>query len=293
MNGAPKRLKVILQQRHLQTYGLFCREYDKAAQVVDAALVGKWPSRAQFHRWLSGELKGLPYPGHCRVLETMLPGYSAAQLFEPWHPDEATEQVPSTAPSTDGPSREVGRAAPVSGFAGLTAAFATRAEFSALMPPGALFDSASQIRVAGLSLNMVCQQYPDQRLHQLIESGTRLHCLFLDPEGTAIQTREREEGYADRSLSTLTKLNIDLLIRLRNRLSESARERLTLATYDETIRFNIVLINQATCVMQPYLPHARGVDSPTFVFERDDEDTGMYATFEQVFCELAERSTHL
>src|SRR5262249_30357426 len=45
-------------------------------------LVGTAPSRAQFHRWLSGELKGLPYGDHCRILEKMFPGWSADQLFE-------------------------------------------------------------------------------------------------------------------------------------------------------------------------------------------------------------------
>jgi hypothetical protein len=284
-------LKVVLQQRHLQTYGLFCREYDKAAQDVDAALVGRWPSRAQFHRWLSGDLKGLPYPGHCRILEKMLPGYSAAQLFEPWQPGETTEQAAVN--GADDAASDAGRRNGAHGLAGLSAAFATRAEFSAQMPPSSLFDDAAQIRAAGLSLNMLCQQYPDQRIRELIENGMHLHCLFLDPDGTAIQTREREEGYTDRSLSTLTKLNIDLLIRLRNRLSDSARERLTVAIYDETIRFNIILIDQAICVMQPYLPQARGVDSPTFVFQRRDGEAGMYATFEQVFTELAERSTPL
>jgi hypothetical protein len=76
------RLKVLLQQRHWQTYRTFCAEYDKAAKQIDSSLVGLWPSRAQLHRWLSGNLKGLPYPDHCRVLEAMFPGHSAAQLFE-------------------------------------------------------------------------------------------------------------------------------------------------------------------------------------------------------------------
>ena len=41
------------------------------------------PSRAQFHRWTTGGLRGLPYTDHCRVLEHMLTGYSAAQLLQP------------------------------------------------------------------------------------------------------------------------------------------------------------------------------------------------------------------
>lgn len=79
----PVRLKSVLRQRHLQTHSAFCREYDRVARKIDPELAGTWPSRAQFHRWLSGELKGLPYPHHCRVLERMCPGWTAEQLFEP------------------------------------------------------------------------------------------------------------------------------------------------------------------------------------------------------------------
>jgi hypothetical protein len=88
--AAPIRLKVVLRQQHLQTHGPFCREYDKAARTIDPELEGTWPSRAQFHRWLSGELKGIPHSHHCRVLERMCPGYTAAQLFEPHEPEEAS-----------------------------------------------------------------------------------------------------------------------------------------------------------------------------------------------------------
>jgi hypothetical protein len=82
MTETPVRLKVLLREKHWQTYRTFCAQYDKAARAVDAELVGGWPSRAQLHRWLSGEVKGLPYPDHCRILEKMFPGWTAEQLFE-------------------------------------------------------------------------------------------------------------------------------------------------------------------------------------------------------------------
>ncbi len=74
-------LKHLLQHRHWQTYSTFCAQYDKVAASVDATLVGTWPSRAQFHRWLSGSLRGSPHPHHCRVPEAMFPGRSTADLF--------------------------------------------------------------------------------------------------------------------------------------------------------------------------------------------------------------------
>ncbi|WP_063062213.1 hypothetical protein [Nocardia sienata] len=77
------RLKTVLQQQHLQTHTAFCREYDKIAATIDPDLVGSAPRRSQFHRWLSGDVKGLPYPHHCRILEKMLPGHTATELFQP------------------------------------------------------------------------------------------------------------------------------------------------------------------------------------------------------------------
>jgi hypothetical protein len=56
MTAKPIVLKVLLQQRHMQTYSRFCREYDRIAAKIDPSLRASWPSKAQFYRWLSGEL---------------------------------------------------------------------------------------------------------------------------------------------------------------------------------------------------------------------------------------------
>lgn len=339
MSARPILLKVLIQQRKLTRYGMFRAAYENAAKKVDRRLVGTAPSRAQLHRWISGLLKRLPYTDHCRVLETMFPGWTADQLFAPCPDDLVPGAAPApgpvagamagapavpapgvTAGPAGAPAAAIGPvdhaaaapgaasppAAPVTGGAALpapgaacgcatrladvTAVFATRAEFTYAMPPHAMFDAARRIRAAGLSLNLLCQQYPDQRLHRLLEGGARLQCLFLDPDGAAIAAREREEGYTDRFLTTLTRLNIEVLSRVRDRLPEDAKDRLALAVYDETIRFSIVLVDDDECVVQPYLPRARGVDSPTFLLRRGPEGNGLYATFERVYCELWERS---
>jgi peptide deformylase len=82
VTAKPIALKVLLQQRHLQTHSAFRREYDRVAADVDPALKGGWPSKAQFYRWISGELIGLPYADHCRILEGMFPGWKVEQLFQ-------------------------------------------------------------------------------------------------------------------------------------------------------------------------------------------------------------------
>lgn len=81
---APTLLKVLLTQRHLQKYEAFRAEYEKTASQIGPELRGTAPSRAQFYRWLTGKLKGgTPYPDACRVLEVMLPPWSAIDLFSP------------------------------------------------------------------------------------------------------------------------------------------------------------------------------------------------------------------
>ncbi|SEG94726.1 hypothetical protein SAMN04489712_15022 [Thermomonospora echinospora] len=111
----PVRLKVLLRERHWQTHRTFLAEYDKAARKVDPSLVGKGPSRAQLHRWTSGEVKGLPYPDHCRVLEKMFPGWTAEQLFERVDDDQAPpmpEVSPTPTPTETSSQAEAGDVQP-------------------------------------------------------------------------------------------------------------------------------------------------------------------------------------
>jgi hypothetical protein len=175
-------------------------------------------------------------------------------------------------------------------FADLAEVYPTRAEYAASMPARDLFNGAQNIKACGLSLNLICQQYGDNAVRALVEGGTHMRCLFLDPAGAAIKTREAEEGFPTGHLSALTELNIQGLIRrVRDRLDEESRDRLEIATYNETVRFNITIVDNEVCVMQPYLPESRGVDSPTFVVRRRSSGTGLYAIFDQIFDSLWER----
>jgi Domain of unknown function (DUF5919) len=290
MTGQPTVLAVLLQHRDLHRYGTFKAAYDKAARAIDRTLGGTAPSRAQFHRWLTGDVRGLPYPDHCRVLEHMLHGYSARQLFEPC----PAGGLPAPAASMAGHVSSASHATAAQvGIADVAAVFASRSDFVSQVQPKALFDGAQRIRAAGLSLNLICQQLPDQDLRRLLLDGTQLNCLFLDPKGEAIKAREREEEYPPGHLSGWTSLNIDVLCRIRDRLPSGAQDRMRLWVYDETIRFNIVLVDDRTCVVQPYLPQARGIDSPTLLIRRNSAPGGLYPIFEQVYDALQERSKQL
>jgi hypothetical protein len=291
MGEQPTVLAVVLEGKGLTRYGSFRAAYDKAARNMDRTYGGAAPSRAQFHRWLTGGVRGLPHPDHCMVLEHMLTGYSAKQLFQLCPPQGPPPPAAQHAPPALANANH--KVVPPTDLADLVGVFATRSDFTSKVQPQLLFSDARQIRAAGLSLNLICQQLPDRQLRALISAGTQLTCLFLDPKGSAIAAREEEEEHEPGELSTLTNINIAVLSRLRDRLPGEARDRVRIAVYDETIRFNIVLVDDRVCVAQPYLPQARGIDAPTLLVHRNDSAGGLYHVFEQVYESLEERSKQL
>ncbi|MGH3915260.1 MAG: hypothetical protein ACRDTC_17915 [Pseudonocardiaceae bacterium] len=88
VSSDPTMLKVLLRERHWQNYGMFTRAYQNAATSLDKHLARTYPSLSTFRRWLAGQVQDLPHAGHCAVLEAMLPGWSAAELFQPPHRSE-------------------------------------------------------------------------------------------------------------------------------------------------------------------------------------------------------------
>ncbi|MFJ1582561.1 hypothetical protein ACIOC1_04520 [Streptomyces sp. NPDC088197] len=89
-----------LQQRHLTVYEAFVAQFQRAARELadrdgDPRLGSLTVSARQFDRWMGGELRGLPHPGACRVLERML-GSRADELFAGL-PGDAASSRPSLA----------------------------------------------------------------------------------------------------------------------------------------------------------------------------------------------------
>ncbi|MBV9013864.1 MAG: hypothetical protein JO272_17805 [Pseudonocardiales bacterium] len=79
----PTLLKALLKVRHWQKREIFARHWDHVAKTIDPRLVGSCPGHAQFYRWLSGSLRGVPYPDACMILEIMFSGWTVQQLFQP------------------------------------------------------------------------------------------------------------------------------------------------------------------------------------------------------------------
>ena len=149
MTDEPVALKALLRERHWK-YATFCAEYDKVARTLDPRLTGTWPSRAQFQRWLAGELRGVPYPDACRVLEAMFPGWTIEQLFARYQPPRpalsgqaGVEADDTKSQPRDGGSTDIGLLV-ADRFQDVTAVYATRSEFISNMPAHTLFDNATK-----------------------------------------------------------------------------------------------------------------------------------------------------
>jgi hypothetical protein len=85
-------LKELLRQRHLK-YETFRVEYEGVAAQIAPNDVA--PSKAQYYRWLSGQLRGgMPYPDACRVLESMFAPWKAVDLFGPYQPGRNAHNGP-------------------------------------------------------------------------------------------------------------------------------------------------------------------------------------------------------
>jgi hypothetical protein len=82
--STPTMLKALLRERNWHSYAMFKRAYIKTAKKLDPSLAGAYPSDRTYKRWVSGRIKDLPRAEHCAVLEAMLPGWSASELFQPY-----------------------------------------------------------------------------------------------------------------------------------------------------------------------------------------------------------------
>jgi hypothetical protein len=195
LSAKPIVLKVLLQQRYLQTHRAFCREYDKVAAVVDPTLRGGWPSKAQFYRWLSGDLVGLPYTDHCRILEGMFPDWKVDQLFHAH--DEGIDFIPEpTVPQT----QKTPRPAPSTGSADqgveqVVAFYPHRADTPKSLWMNLLVSAQENIDLFANASLFLPEENPEaiEIIKKKATGGTKVRILLGDPDHPAMELRGREE----------------------------------------------------------------------------------------------------
>jgi len=190
----PIVLKVLLRQRHLQSFTSFTREYDRTAERVDKALKGHAPSKAQYYRWLSGELVGLPYSDHCLILEAMFPGWKVAQLFEVHQ--GGIEFVPEP-PSASNVEAKVASSPAAENLQDLnrTTVYPHRHAVPKELWGDLLDRATSDIEIlVYVGMCLLDDRRIIEKLTRKAKSGARVRLLFGDMNSTAISRRSVEEN---------------------------------------------------------------------------------------------------
>lgn len=109
------RFRQVIHQRRLQVFETFCLHFKRAAREVaeldeNPRLATAIVSRSAWDRWMDGDIKGIPRPGTCRVLEHLL-GERAEALFGPPRPDTAvrahTRSPADLASPAEGPAESL------------------------------------------------------------------------------------------------------------------------------------------------------------------------------------------
>jgi hypothetical protein len=197
VNAKAVALKTLLQQRHMQTHTAFCREYDKVAVDLDPALKGGWPSRAQFYRWLSGDLIGLPYTDHCRILERMFPGWKVDQLFQShdggigFIPEPSALQVKTVTTRPTAPMvKEIDQ---------VVAFYPHRADTPKRLWMDLLIGAQEEINLFANASLFLPEENPEaiEIINNKAASGVRVRILLGDPAHPTMELRGREERLFD------------------------------------------------------------------------------------------------
>ncbi|MGH3912544.1 MAG: hypothetical protein ACRDTC_03915 [Pseudonocardiaceae bacterium] len=258
-------LKVLLRARHWQKHSTFAREWDKIAKGIDPILVGTWPRHAQFYRWLRGELRELPYPDACRVLESMFPNYSVKSLFEPCPPDKVDVLLRNDDKTTVNSSQQT----PLE-----------RARVSDIWPQTnqevlddlvrRVTNARQEISVFGLSRNYCAE---DEMLPLFEAKACEIPVTFyiMDPQCESRQDRYRLEP-AEAAMEDPTRYIREIL---RPLFSASRRIKpmtssagIRIFTFNFPCSFAVEKIDRS-CRVMLYGHGKRGTESPIMIFEDD------------------------
>lgn len=258
-------LKVLLRARHWQKHSTFVREWEKIARNVDPELVGTWPRHAQFYRWLRGEIRELPYPDACRVLESMFPEYSVKSLFEPCPSGKVDELLNGNGKATATPNRQT----PLE-----------EARVSDIWPrtnPEVLDDlvrrvtnAHQEISVFGLTRNYYAE---DDMLPLLEVKASEIPVTFyvMDPRCSSRQDRYRLEpleAAMEDPARLIREILRPLFVASQRITPTTPTAGMRIFTFNFPCSFAVEKIDRS-CRVMLYGHGKRGTESPIMVFEDD------------------------
>jgi hypothetical protein len=130
-----------------------------------------------------------------------------------------------------------------------------------------------------------------------VRSGVEMTILFLDPNGNAVTTREKEDGR--RKTSTTIRSSIRMVweeIRAKLDGETKVQSLLKLYVYDATPSSGMTWIDDSLMVVTHYLAGFANVTSPALIVkpvETDPDARDLYRTYEENAEKLLQRSTLL
>jgi len=130
-----------------------------------------------------------------------------------------------------------------------------------------------------------------------VRSGVEVTILFLDPNGNAVLTREKEDGRRKTSATIRSSIRV-VWEDIRSKLDREAdaQKLLKLYVYDATPSSGMTWIDDSFMVVTHYLAGFANVTSPAMIVkpvETDPEAGDLYRTYEENAGKLLERSTLL
>jgi hypothetical protein len=265
-SGEPTLLKALLRARHWQKHSTFAREWDKAARAIDPQLKGSWPRHAQFYRWLRGELRGLPYPDSCRVLESMFPQHNLEELFRPCSSETVNNLLRTGKPAAHDAPPEPD---PLRG-AGISRLWPRTGPDVLQDLVSRVSDAHEEVSIFGLTRNF----YASDELLPLVESKAReipVTFYVMDPHCDSRRDRYRLEP-AEAAMEDPARYQREILRPLfaasRRASPATSSAGLRLFTYNFPCSFAIEKIDRS-CRVMLYGHGKRGTEGPMFVFSHN------------------------
>ncbi|MDD4111727.1 MAG: hypothetical protein PHC56_01695 [Herbinix sp.] len=132
-----------------------------------------------------------------------------------------------------------------------------------------LVASAKNIKCLGISNSELTAKMDPEAIKFSINHGADVEIMFLDPDGTYTDMREKEEGVRSGRIRNITLNNIENALDIKNELPDELKEKYRLYKYDLQPRLNIIILD--TCIiLQYYANSVPGLSNPCFLIEQQN-----------------------
>lgn len=168
----------------------------------------------------------------------------------------------------------------------IQAVFATRASMNQSCRFNELIAEAKSVRVVGISNSELTARINPEAIINCIDNGGSIEMLFLDPDGQFTKQREQEENQRPNRIKTITNVNIDTALGFYDRLTKN-KENFTLYKYDKQPRMNMIFVDDKL-ILQYYANNIPGIQNPSFLVQRQANNSPVFEFCEKVYNYLKE-----